>query len=188
MRPQSDDYPDHIERVLERLLEEGVDAGAEVLEVIAYPPREIPKRRPITRSTSVRILQRDNFTCRYCGGRTILSSVMELLGEIYPESFPFHPNWKGGVTHPAFVSRSPAVDHVVPAALGGGDDDDNLVNACNPCNSIKSDFSLDVLGWSLRPIEESDWQGLTEYYRSLWNFAGRPKPEYHSNWMALLNL
>jgi len=29
------------------------------------------------------------------------------------------------------------VDHVIPRALGGGEDDDNLVAACVPCNRSK---------------------------------------------------
>lgn len=35
------------------------------------------------------------------------------------------------------------VDHVIPAALGGGDDPTNLVTACKPCNSGKSSTSPD---------------------------------------------
>jgi 5-methylcytosine-specific restriction endonuclease McrA len=47
------------------------------------------------------------------------------------------------------------VDHVIPRALGGGEDDDNLVAACVPCNRSKGKriapkqsrpFFLDTIG------------------------------------------
>ena len=189
MRRQADDYPEHIERTVRELLERGVDAGAASLEAIAYPPREFPARRRLARQQMVRIFARDHFICRYCGGQTIITPVMELLGGLYPNSFPFQSSgWKAGVTHPAVVSRSPAVDHVLPVVYGGTDDDENLVTACTPCNSIKADFTLEVLGWEVQQVTDSDWDGLTRYYRQLWEVAGRPKPEYHAAWMAALGV
>lgn len=56
------------------------------------------------------------------------------------------------------------VDHVIPTALGGGDDPENLVTACAGCNSGKSsinpdepliaDVKSDALRWS-RAMEEA---------------------------------
>jgi len=113
---------------------------------------------------------------------------MDLLGELYPDLFPFHPNWKGGVTHPAVIARSTIIDHVVPGAMGGSRrDPDNLVTACWPCNAIKSDYELDQLGWQLQPITTDDgWDGLTSYYRALWERAGQPKPAFHEAWLEAL--
>lgn len=147
MRPQPDDYPDHIERALEALTSDGLDAGAAALEPIAYPPRDLAGKRRVGREVMAQILRRDHFLCRYCGGKTIVTPVMELLGALYPEAFPFQSSgWKAGVTHPAIISRSPAIDHVLPVAYGGGNDPDNLVTACNACNTIKSDFTLEDAG------------------------------------------
>jgi hypothetical protein len=189
MRPQSDDYPDYIERAVRALVQEGPDAGERELQPIAYPPRVIEAKRAVSRSTSARIFKRDRFVCRYCNGKTILTPVMELLGVLYPKIFPFQSEgWKAGITHPAVIARSPAVDHVEPIAHGGSNDDENLATACWPCNAIKSDFTLELLGWTLRPISDGDWDGLTRYYRELWKAAGRPKDRYHENWMALLGL
>lgn len=56
-----------------------------------------------------RILQRDEFQCRYCGRRARDGVRLE-------------------------------VDHIVPRARGGSDNDDNLVTACHECNSGKSDL------------------------------------------------
>lgn len=36
------------------------------------------------------------------------------------------------------------VDHIEPVALGGTNDDDNLITSCFDCNRGKSDVSLDV--------------------------------------------
>lgn len=103
------------------------------------------------------IYVRDGFRCRYCGRRTIPTVILELLGGIYPEVFPFHRHWKGGRTHPAIISRSPVIDHVVPGSQGGDwGAKENLVTACWPCNAVKGDLSLEQLGWTLRPIPGTD--------------------------------
>jgi hypothetical protein len=39
---------------------------------------------------------------------------------------------------------------------------DNLVTACNPCNAIRADFTLEQLGWQLMPIADSAWDGPRE--------------------------
>ncbi len=134
------------------------------------------------------IIQRDGFHCRYCTGRVIPTPIMELLGGIYPEIFPFQSaNWRAGVTHPAIAARSPAIDHVKPVAHGGAlVDPANLATACYPCNSIKADFTLEQLGWTLAPIRGTEWRGLTEWYRPLWERAKKPKPGYHEAWLRAL--
>lgn len=39
-------------------------------------------------------------------------------------------------------SPATVVDHIVPVALGGSNDIDNLAGACEPCNKIKRDKPL----------------------------------------------
>ncbi len=120
---------------------------------------------------------RDRFQCRYCGARLLPASLMELIHDVYPKDFPFHRNWKGGETHPAFVGRSLIIDHVEPVAHGGhGFDRENLATSCWPCNARKADFTLERLDWELRTVfRDPDWDGLTSYYPPLWQEAGRPK-------------
>ena len=188
MRPQTDDYPDHIEPAVAAAAEGRIEEGARLLQPIASPPLELPKRKPLSRELMVLVFRRDSFCCKYCRGKTILTPVMELLGGLYPELFPFQSaGWKAGITHPAIISRSPAVDHVLPAAWGGSNDLENLVTACTPCNSIKSDMSLEQIGWEVVEVAHPGWDGLSRYYESLWKAAGRSKPEYHSAWLRLLN-
>jgi 5-methylcytosine-specific restriction endonuclease McrA len=168
--PPADDYPAVLRRVIDAALTDGIEAGAQALAPITYPRRLIPKRPGLSRAFQGKVYRRDRFTCRYCGGKLIPTPIMELLGEIYPDAFPFHPNWKGGETHPAIISRSPVVDHVRPGSSGGAWRDlGNLVTACWPCNGRKADFTLEQLRWGIRdvPIDE-DWDGLTGRYPALW--------------------
>jgi hypothetical protein len=50
-------------------------------------------------------------------------------------------------THPPGVVL--VLDHIVPVAAGGTDDDDNLVTACEPCNQGKAARSLSQAPQSL---------------------------------------
>lgn len=189
MIPQDDAYPEVLENALRSLLTDGPAAGRDALAGIAYPPHDVPRRVSVGKPLAARIYTRDHFTCRYCGGRVILTAVMELLGGIYPDIFPFHPNWKGGLTHPAVIARSAVVDHVTPVSLGGPPlVEENLVTACWPCNARKGDLTLAQLAWTVRPIAETSWAGLTDFYPALWRSVGRPNPAHHTGWMRALGL
>jgi len=174
MRPQTDDYPEELEQVVLTLLSEGRDAAAALLAPISYPRREVAVRSEPSEWVIASIYKRDRFHCRYCGRKVIPTQIMRLISALFPDEFPYHPNWKGGQTHPAIASRSPSLDHVVPWSQGGTNDLTNLVCACWICNQVKGDLSLGQLGWRLRPIPETDWDGLVSHYRQLWELAGSP--------------
>jgi HNH endonuclease len=160
-----------------------------MLEPIAYPPRDVEKRPQVPQAVRARTFVRDRFHCRYCQGWVIHEPIMRLLGAVFPDVFPWHPNWRGGLTHPAVISRSPLVDHVVPGSSGGAWlDPDNLVTACNPCNAIKADFTLAQLGWHIHDIPIDEWDGLISFYQPLWEHAGRPDERYHQSWMRDLGI
>jgi len=113
---------------------------------------------------------------------------MPLLGVIFPKHFPYHPNWKAGQTHPAVAAYSSVVDHEVAGSLGGAWlEESNLATACWPCNARKGDLTLEQLGWELRAVAESSWDGLTSFYRQLWEIAGRPTAEAHPEWLRALS-
>ncbi|QXQ10830.1 HNH endonuclease [Paeniglutamicibacter sp. Y32M11] len=42
------------------------------------------------------------------------------------------------------------IDHITPRCRGGEDSWENLVAACQSCNSVKADRTLAQLGWKLR--------------------------------------
>jgi 5-methylcytosine-specific restriction endonuclease McrA len=54
-------------------------------------------------------------------------------------------------THGAYWLHSASIDHVVPHALGGTNEKDNLVTACPACQFGKGSFSLEELRLTLRP-------------------------------------
>jgi hypothetical protein len=185
-RPQTDDYPDDLERVIVALLSEGREAAAELLAPIAYPRREVAARSDPSETVIASIYKRDRFHCRYCSCRVIPTQIMRLVSEVFPDDFPYHPNWKGGQTHPAITSRSATLDHIAPWTLGGTNDPENLVCACWICNRIKGDLTLEQMGWELKPIAaDTSWDGLTSYYKALWEIAGSPTTGEHPFWIRL---
>jgi 5-methylcytosine-specific restriction endonuclease McrA len=106
-----------------------------------------------------------------------------IVARLYPEQFPYHPNWKADSTHPAFVSRSATLDHVVQIADEGDlVDPENLVTACWGYNRRKGDLRLDEIGWSLVEPANKAWKGLTELFFPLWEAAGRPDLSEDEAW------
>jgi 5-methylcytosine-specific restriction endonuclease McrA len=186
----ADDYPEVLDRALTALDTEGLERAEAELGAMAWERTEIVGRRSLPRSLQGGVFRRDRFHCRYCGGKVIPIPIMELLGAVFGERFPYHPNWKGGETHPAVLSRTAIIDHCDPVARGGPPADEaNLVTACWPCNARKADLSLDRLEWELLPIPTAGaWDGLTRYYGRLWHEAGRPNPRLHADWMRALGV
>jgi len=181
---------DDIAEIAQVLTTAGRAAAQPLVEAIAWSPG--PPRQTLVVSTSLRAdtYCRDHFTCRYCGRRTVLASVLELIARIFPAQIPFESHhYRGGVTHPAFTTLTASVDHIRPVSGGGAaTDPGNLVTACWPCNLGKGDLSLEFLGWTLRPIVDSEWAGLTGYYAALWRLAERPNPPLHLGWMRALGI
>lgn len=125
---------------------------------------------PITRREygpveSTRVFIRDGFTDRYTGERLIFPPVLRVLSAELPAEFPFHPNWKTDVTHPAFWEVGATVDHLVPVSRGGADDDSNWVTTSMARNSAKMNWTLEDLGWALQPPGRfADWDGLIHWF------------------------
>lgn len=190
MLPSSDTYADQISAAVGALLDRQHQTAEDAIAQIAYPRREVQRRPSPRRRKQCDVFWRDNFHCRYCGRKTVLSPVMELLAGFFPDDFPFESDhWRGGVTHPAFLECSPFIDHVEPGSQSGRwTDDNNLVTACNVCNTVKADFTLQTLGWDLLPIPPSSWDGLARSYRVLWVLAGEPEAQRHTGWMRDLGI
>lgn len=186
-RLMTDNYAQIIADVVARLVASDRAGAKHRMMGIAYETVSVRKRPSIPRTLAVSVYRRDCWICRYCGQRTIFYPVMPLLGLIFPQQFPWHPNWKAGQTHPAVPALSSTVDHVVPGAAGGQWlAESNLVTACWPCNARKADLTLEQLRWQLRPPQESAWDGLASSYRQLWEIAGKPTNEAHPLWLRAL--
>jgi len=95
------------------------------------------------------------------GDRLAFPPVLRLLSHLMPEDFPFHPHGKMDKCHIAHWALYPSIDHVVPVARGGGDEESNWVTTSMLRNMAKGQATLEELGWELGPpgcLE--DWDGL----------------------------
>ncbi len=119
-----------------------------------------PKRDNIPQSKQIEVFSRDNFTCRYCGKRTVFNGTLRAISIMLPDDFPYHPHWKWNNTHPAFWELTASCDHLIPVARGGTNNIDNLVTACYKCNSIKTNWTLEELRWELYKPANTNWDGL----------------------------
>lgn len=66
------------------------------------------KRKPISPSLRFDVLEKDNFTCQYCGAKSVDDNVLL------------------------------EVDHIVPVSKGGDNNIENLITSCKKCNIGKS--------------------------------------------------
>lgn len=139
-------------------------ASQTLAEQYPFAPDPVTLRRygPVE---STRVFIRDGFIDRYAGTRLVYPPVLRLISIVIPDSFPFHPNWKTDVTHPAFWEMGATVDHLRPVTLGGADDDSNWVTTSMARNSAKMNWSIDALGWTLYPPGDfAEWDGLIGWF------------------------
>lgn len=131
---------------------------------------EVPSARR-TRRTVARVksvtFARDHWTCRFCGARTIDLRILRGLSRLFPETLPFHPNWRFSESHLIYWTHSTSLEHAIPFARGGADEPSNFVTTCYACNDARGDLLLKEIGWALQPIADTDWQGLTDYLADL---------------------
>ncbi len=159
------DKTDLISIVCSKLLSGEInDAEKELSE---WPFKQLtnePKRNNIPPSEQIKVFLRDNFTCRYCGKRTIFTQTLRVISIKLPKTFPYHPNWKWNNIHPAYWELASSCDHLTPVARGGNNNHDNLVTACYKCNSIKTNWTLEELGWKLHEPSNIKWDGLVKVF------------------------
>jgi 5-methylcytosine-specific restriction endonuclease McrA len=129
-----------------------------------FAPKPTTKRE-YGPNESTRIFVRDGFLDRYTGERLIFLPALRILSTVLPVEFPYHLNWKTDATHPAYWELSPTVDHVVPVSRGGKDNESNWVTTSMVRNSAKLNWTLDELGWSLKPPGDLRvWDGLIQWF------------------------
>ena len=116
----------------------------------SYTPREMTK-----------VFIRDGFIDRYRGTKLIYPPALRLLSIYLPKKFPYHKNGKMSEGHIAFWELFPTIDHLVPVARGGKDEESNWVCCSMLTNSIKSNWTLEQLQWELKPKGDfQEWNGL----------------------------
>lgn len=154
-----------ISRVCDALLQGETERAAGIASA-EYPFVPLAKaERRYTEVEMMRVFVRDGFIDRYSGQRLVFPGTLRLLSHLMPEQFPAHKNWKMSESHMIFWELFPTIDHVVPVARGGGDEDANWVTTSMLRNSAKAQWTLDELGWELHePGSLNEWDGLTGWF------------------------
>ena len=104
---------------------------------------ELKRRRAVPRMVQVRVFRRDCWLCRWCGRAVVFAPVMRYMeafarahGQAEPLAY-FRDAWTRRDA-PLLDHLAAVIDHVKPHALGGGNDEENLVTSCNKCNVRKN--------------------------------------------------
>jgi hypothetical protein len=121
--------------------------------------------RAYTEAECAAIFIRDGFIDRYSGTQLVYPGAIRLLSRLLPSEFPFHPNWKMTETHMIYWELFPTVDHIIPVARGGADNEANWATTSMLHNSAKSNWTLDELGWRLLPPGDlGQWDGMLRWF------------------------
>jgi 5-methylcytosine-specific restriction endonuclease McrA len=139
-----------------------------VEDVAAGPPiipreQRIPARMP-TKSEKQILLARDGHHCRFCGIPVIRTEVRQRMNRDYSAALPWGRTNRE--QHAAFQELWVQYDHLVPHARGGGNDLNNIVITCGPCNFGRMERTLEEVGLidpRTRPPVRSSWDGLERY-------------------------
>ena len=121
--------------------------------------------RKYNETEKTKIFLLDGFIDRYSGEKLVFPPVLRLLSKLMPEEIPYHSHWKMSECHLAFWQLYPTIDHIEPVARGGINEESNWVSTSQLKNSIKSNWTLEELGWKLhRPGDLNNWDGLINWY------------------------
>jgi len=132
----------------------------------AFPSSPVSTPRSTwTKPRLVKVFVRDGFTDRYFGEPLVFPGTLRALSALSPSVFPYHRNWKQSLTHPAYWTHYPTIDHIVPVTRNGPDDESNIVTTSMLRNAAKGNWLPSELGW---PAERSpilsDWDGLLPWF------------------------
>ena len=157
------DKPDVIAAVCHALSDNG-DAVRILNNNYPFAPAPITRRKygPVQ---STRVFVRDGFIDRYSGHRLIFPPVFRVLSIALPTDFPYHPNWKTDVTHPAYWELGATIDHLNPVTRGGADDESNWITTSMAHNFAKMNWTLDECNLNLFPGGHlNQWDGLIHWF------------------------
>lgn len=157
-----------IEEITRLLLTNNKDAARKMIQD-TYPHEVVEiEKRSYTMTQKMEQFLRDGFIDRYTGEKLLNPGILKVLSFYFPEDFPFHSHWKMTHTHNAYWELVPTIDHIYPIAKGGQDHKDNWVTTSMKNNSIKSNYTIDEIHWTLHPRGELDeWDGLTRMFIEL---------------------
>ncbi|MDO4615928.1 MAG: HNH endonuclease [Lachnospiraceae bacterium] len=111
---------------------------------------------------------RDGFIDRYSGNKLIHPGILRVFSEKMPKEFPYQAHWKTDECHIAYWEYQPTIDHIYPISLGGADAPENWASTSMINNTAKGNFTLEQLGWTLKPAGDmNDWDGLSGKFLEL---------------------
>ncbi len=119
------------------------------------------KSRMPSAATELSIYRRDGWRCRFCGSRVIAKKARVVLCTL----FPSEARWGrlSSEKHCALGSLAASLDHIIPHARGGSNEEHNLVTACTSCQFGRNQWTLEEVGFTdprqRAPIVDS-WDGL----------------------------
>ena len=154
--------------IIERVcltLDENPDQALDIIKNnCPFQPKEY-KKRGFSPAETIATCIRDGFIDRYFGTKMVFPPVLRVISNVFPKEFPYHPNWKMSACHIAYWKLLPTLDHVIPIARGGENSIDNIVCTSMLHNSVKSNFTLEEIGWSLGPCGDFKiWDGMMYWY------------------------
>lgn len=143
------------------------DSVAVINKKYKFDSQKISKRS-YTESQKMKVFIRDGFIDRYKGQRLVIPGILKVISTYFPDDFPYQPHWKMTETHLAYWELVPTIDHINPIALGGADEEENWVTTSMMNNSIKSNWTLEQLGWKVHISGNmKEWDGLTNLFMQL---------------------
>jgi hypothetical protein len=111
----------------------------------------------------------DGFIDRYSGKKLLFPGLLMILSLELPDIFKYHRNWKMSETHSIYWELFPTIDHLIPVARGGEDNEDNWVTTSMIRNSAKSNWTIEELGWNLHDKGNlNEWDGLVSQFLELY--------------------
>ncbi|EDM25777.1 hypothetical protein LNTAR_15212 [Lentisphaera araneosa HTCC2155] len=123
------------------------------------------KEKRISSKYEKEVLERDYYTCQYCGGKLIPNEVLKAFSKLIGvEDFSYTGNTNAD-RHGIHFYVKPTIDHVIPWNMGGLGNPKNFVASCWGCNFGKAGWSLKQLGLDdpmKNHFKNDDWKGLKE--------------------------
>ena len=80
-------------------------------------------KRQYSRYQMCRVFLRDGFIDRYSGDRLLFPGLIKIFTIEFPDIFKYHKNWKMSDTHMIYWELFPTIDHLIPVARGGQDNE-----------------------------------------------------------------
>lgn len=148
----------------------------------------MPQKRQYSKYQMCKVFLRDGFIDRYSGGKLLFPGLIKILTIEFPDIFKYHINWKMSDTHMIYWDLCPTIDHLIPIARGGYNNDSNLITTSMIRNSAKSNWTMEEIEWNLHEKGKlKNWDGLIHYFIDLTNKnSDYEQDKYVSSWKSVL--